>query len=108
MARLASEQDERNDDMLFLEGKSFNATKKRDESTDVSFIRVVPNSQVPILVRPPDRSLESDVLKMRKDSSTETAEQHIDRDILVKMREFELVGQQLFGVGESKIVSPTK
>lgn len=44
---------------------------------------------------------------MRNPSSGDETDQKIDKDILVKMKEFELVGQQLFGIN-NKVSSPSK
>ena len=44
---------------------------------------------------------------MRNPSSGDETDQKIDKDILVKMKEFELVGQQLFGIN-NKASSPSK
>ena len=68
--------------------------------------KLVPNSNIPKLVQPPDPYQESSILKNRMVKVGSTTSSELDKNILHKMKEFEAIGEQLFGV-QAKSPSPS-
>ena len=62
----------------------------------------MPNSSVPVSVVPPGVSKESTILNNRIVRVGSTTSSELDKNILYRMKEFELVGQQLFGIQPSQ------
>lgn len=88
--------------ILYEQGEACKAyqtfSNVNDSTEDVNKRAFVPNSNVPDSVVPPDCKKKSTILDNRIVRVGSTTSSDLDKNILYRMKEFELVGQQLFGV----------